>query len=52
LYPYLGAGVPSGTAIADLVSGAFAGGVFPLAFTSAAFIDRNGNGRYDAPLGR
>jgi hypothetical protein len=52
LYPYLGSGVSASTPIAELQSSTFAGGVFPLAFTNPAFIDRNGNGRYDAPLKR
>jgi hypothetical protein len=57
LYPWIPSAVASAS-IDDLkacnLNGACAvsGGVFPIAFTSAAFVDRDGNGRYDAPLAR
>lgn len=52
MYPYLANEVPATAPLADLVSGAYRGGVFPLAFTGPAFVDRDGNGRYDAFLKR
>lgn len=52
MYPYLGAGVSRATPLSELMSPSFSGGIFPLALTNPAFVDRNGNGRFDAPLRR
>jgi hypothetical protein len=50
MYPFVAKAIPGDAPIADLKAGTYTGGVFPLAFTNPAFIDQDGNGRYDAPL--
>jgi hypothetical protein len=52
LYPFIPNGIPADAPLSQLVDGTYSGGVFPLAITAAAFLDRDGNGRYDAPKRR